>query len=102
MSKSSLPTPHSGHSHLSGPLFHLLRDMKPCSGAPTATSWMKLQITHWHVFIMSDYFRCWSAGFQRLSKSALLITLTELNAIAAPATIGLSKPNAASGMPTRL
>jgi hypothetical protein len=28
-------------------------------------------------------------GFQRLSKSAFVITLTELSAIAAPATTGL-------------
>ena len=41
-------------------------------------------------------------AFQRRSNSALLITLTELNAIAAPATMGFSKPNAASGMPIRL
>ncbi len=42
------------------------------------------------------------AGFQRLSSNALLTTLTELNAIAAPAITGLSKPKAASGIPTRL
>ena len=41
-------------------------------------------------------------GLQRRSSKALLITLTELNAIAAPATMGLSKPNAAKGIPTRL
>ncbi len=39
---------------------------------------------------------------QRLSSSALPTTLTLLNAIAAPASMGLSRPNAASGMPTTL
>src|SRR5690554_1063789 len=43
-----------------------------------------------------------AAGFQRVSKSALVTTLTLLNAIAAPAITGFSSPNAASGMPTRL
>ncbi|MNP64571.1 hypothetical protein D3C76_1600770 [compost metagenome] len=42
------------------------------------------------------------AGFQRFNSSALLTTLTLDAAIAAPATIGLSRPKAASGMPTRL
>ena len=42
------------------------------------------------------------APFQRRSSSALLTTLTLLKAIAAPAITGLSKPNAASGMPTTL
>ena len=41
-------------------------------------------------------------AFHRLSSSALLITLTLLSAIAAPANTGLSMPNAASGMPTTL
>ena len=41
-------------------------------------------------------------GRQRLSSKALLITLTELMAIAAPATTGLRKPSAASGMPATL
>ena len=39
---------------------------------------------------------------QRRSRSALPTTLTLLRAIAAPATIGLSSPKAASGMPTTL
>src|SRR5512134_1550089 len=38
-------------------------------------------------------------GRQRLSNSALLTTLTLLNAIAAPASTGDSKPSAASGIP---
>jgi len=37
-----------------------------------------------------------------LSSKALLTTLTELSAIAAPASTGLSRPSAASGMPTVL
>ena len=41
-------------------------------------------------------------GFQPRSVSALPTTLTELSAIAAPASTGLSSPNAASGMPTTL
>jgi hypothetical protein len=41
-------------------------------------------------------------GFQRFSNKALLITLTELSAIAAPATTGFKNPNAASGMPATL
>src|SRR5690606_30028533 len=43
-----------------------------------------------------------SSGCQRDNSSALVITLTELMAMAAPASIGLSRPNAASGMPTAL
>ena len=39
---------------------------------------------------------------QRLSSSALVITLTELIAIAAPASTGFRYPNAASGMPAAL
>jgi len=42
------------------------------------------------------------AGRQRLSSKALLITLTELAAMAAPASTGFSTPKAASGMPTTL
>jgi len=42
------------------------------------------------------------SGAQRLSSNALDTTLTLLNAIIAPASIGLSKPTAASGMPTLL
>lgn len=42
------------------------------------------------------------AGCQRLSSKALLMTLTELNAMAAPATMGFSNPSAASGMPATL
>ncbi len=38
----------------------------------------------------------------RLSNKALAITLTELRAIAAPATSGLKYPRAASGMPAVL
>ena len=41
-------------------------------------------------------------AFHLLSSNALPITLTELNAIAAPANIGFSTPNAANGMPTTL
>lgn len=41
-------------------------------------------------------------GFQVRRSSALLTTLTLLNAIAAPATIGFSRPNAANGTPIRL
>jgi hypothetical protein len=41
-------------------------------------------------------------GVQPRSSSALVTTLTLLNAIAAPATTGLSRPDAASGMPTTL
>ena len=41
-------------------------------------------------------------GFQRRSSSALLTTETELSAMAAPASIGLSMPKAASGMPITL
>jgi hypothetical protein len=41
-------------------------------------------------------------GFQRLRSKALLITLTELMAMAAPATTGFKKPNAASGIPATL
>jgi hypothetical protein len=41
-------------------------------------------------------------GFQRFNSKALLITLTELNAIAAPATTGFKNPNAANGMPATL
>ena len=41
-------------------------------------------------------------AFQVRSNSALVTTLTLENAMAAPASIGLSKPNAASGMPIRL
>ena len=37
-----------------------------------------------------------------LSKSALVTTLTLENAMAAPASMGLSRPKAASGMPIRL
>ena len=40
--------------------------------------------------------------FQRRSINAFVTTLTLLSAIAAPATIGFSRPNAASGMPTTL
>src|SRR5574337_90904 len=39
---------------------------------------------------------------QRRSVSALVTTLTLLNAIAAPAITGLSMPSAASGMPSTL
>jgi hypothetical protein len=39
---------------------------------------------------------------KRLSSSALLTTETLENAMAAPAKIGVSSPNAASGMPTTL
>ena len=41
-------------------------------------------------------------GRQRLRVSALVTTLTLENAIAAPAITGLSKPAAASGIPTTL
>jgi hypothetical protein len=41
-------------------------------------------------------------GFQRLSKSALLMTLTELSAMAAPAMTGFKNPKAANGMPATL
>ena len=43
-----------------------------------------------------------AGGRQRLSSKVLLTTLTELSAIAAPASTGLSRPSAASGMPTVL
>ena len=43
-----------------------------------------------------------ACGRQRRSSSALDTTLKLLNAIAAPAMTGLSRPNAASGMPTTL
>jgi hypothetical protein len=36
---------------------------------------------------------------ERVRRSELATTSTELAAIAAPATIGLSSPNAATGMP---
>lgn len=39
--------------------------------------------------IVSLPFRPYTGGFQRLSSRALLTTLTELNAIAAPASTGL-------------
>ena len=39
------------------------------------------------------------AGFQRRSSRAFETTLTLEKAMAAPAMIGLSRPNAASGMP---
>src|SRR5262245_31123988 len=42
------------------------------------------------------------AGCQRRKSSELLTTDTELSAIAAPATIGLRNPSAASGMPSTL
>ena len=42
------------------------------------------------------------AACQRRSNNALATTLTELSAIAAPASTGLSSPNAASGTPIRL
>ena len=38
----------------------------------------------------------------RFSSRALVITLTELSAMAAPATIGFRYPSAASGMPATL
>ena len=41
-------------------------------------------------------------GFQRRRSRALPTTLTLEKAIAAPATIGLSRPKAASGMPITL
>lgn len=41
-------------------------------------------------------------ALQRDSSKALLTTLTELNAIAAPATMGLSPPRAAKGIPRTL
>ena len=41
-------------------------------------------------------------AFQVRSNSALVTTLTLENAMAAPASIGLSRPKAASGMPIRL
>src|SRR5258705_9777510 len=41
-----------------------------------------------------------SLPFHRRSVSALVTTLTLLKAIAAPAITGLSRPKAASGMPT--
>ena len=41
-------------------------------------------------------------GRQRRKVSALVTTLTLDNAIAAPAITGLSRPSAASGMPTTL
>lgn len=41
-------------------------------------------------------------GLQRRSIRAFVTTLTLLKAIAAPASIGLSSPKAASGMPTTL
>ena len=41
-------------------------------------------------------------GLHRLSSSALLTTLTLDMAIAAPATMGVKKPKAASGIPTAL
>jgi hypothetical protein len=43
-----------------------------------------------------------AAGRQRRSSKALLTTLTLDSAIAAPATTGLSRPKAASGIPTTL
>ena len=43
-----------------------------------------------------------SLAFHLRSSSALVTTLTLLKAIAAPAITGLSRPNAASGMPTTL
>jgi hypothetical protein len=45
---------------------------------------------------------CAALPRQRRSSSALPTTLTLLKAIAAPAITGLSRPNAASGMPTTL
>ena len=42
------------------------------------------------------------SGRQRDSHSALLTTLTLLSAMAAPASMGLSPPSAASGMPMTL
>lgn len=45
--------------------------------------------------------QAWS-GLQRDNHSALLTTLTLLSAMAAPASMGLSPPKAASGMPMTL
>src|SRR5690606_19867376 len=57
-------------------------------------------------FLRAGHDQCppWSCavGAQRRSRLALSTTLTLENAIAAPATIGSSRPAAASGMPTRL
>ncbi len=41
-------------------------------------------------------------GCQRLSHNAFAITLTELNAMAAPANTGFKKPKAANGIPATL
>jgi hypothetical protein len=46
--------------------------------------------------------RCLRSGDHNRKVSALLTTLTLLNAIAAPAMTGLSIPSAASGTPTTL
>ncbi|MNN86413.1 hypothetical protein D3C81_2038300 [compost metagenome] len=53
---------------------------------------------------LTDVHRCSSRslGFQVFNSNALLTTLTLDNAMAAPASTGLRKPNAASGMPIRL
>ena len=40
--------------------------------------------------------------FQERSSNALVTTLTLLRAIAAPATMGFNRPNAAKGIPTTL
>lgn len=52
--------------------------------------------------VMGDAGGHYLGGCQRRSSRALLTTLTELSAIAAPATTGLRKPMAASGMPAVL
>ncbi len=49
-----------------------------------------------------DYWRWPDMGVKRFKRSALRTTETELNAIAAPASIGDKYPAAAIGIPTEL
>lgn len=55
----------------------------------------------WHLWPWGWRRHC-PQGFQRDNHKALRTTLTLLMAMAAPATMGLSQPIAARGMPTTL
>ena len=53
-------------------------------------------------YSVEDVFCCTNFGRQLRKSKELLTTLTLLSAIAAPASVGVSMPAAASGMPTTL
>ena len=75
---------------------------KTTFGARSTKNGRRLRPAKQRAILLGSAKCCVNQGFQRLSKSAFVITLTELNAIAAPATTGLKYPSAAKGMPAAL